>query len=181
MRPEREPRTGEGTRPSPAVRDRDDDLSVLFGMSTALFASMAGPAHVLEAANPAFFTAIGGGQRERTGVPLGDLMPELEPDELHYVQQLLGDMPYAEMQQFANIYRARRKKPQEVLILVIVGFFLIAGLQRFYLGQIGMGLLYFFTGGLCFIGTILDLINYKRLTFEFNVKEAQTVKAMLRY
>ena len=110
-----------------------------------------------------------------------DLMPELEPDELHYVQQLLGDMPYAEMQQFANIYRARRKKPQEVLILVIVGFFLIAGLQRFYLGQIGMGLLYFFTGGLCFIGTILDLINYKRLTFEFNVKEAQTVKAMLRY
>ncbi|MET9307139.1 SpoIIE family protein phosphatase [Streptomyces sp. P9-2] len=47
-------------------------------MSTALFASMAGPAHVLEAANPAFFTAIGGGQRERTGVPLGDLMPELE-------------------------------------------------------------------------------------------------------
>ncbi|WP_406722274.1 SpoIIE family protein phosphatase [Streptomyces althioticus] len=78
MRPEREPRTGEGSRPSPAVRDRDDDLSVLFGTSTALFASMAGPAHVLEAANPAFFTAIGGGQRARTGVPLGDLMPELE-------------------------------------------------------------------------------------------------------
>ncbi|MEU2445360.1 GAF domain-containing protein [Streptomyces althioticus] len=78
MRPEREPRTGEGSRPSPAVRDRDDDLSVLFGTSTALFASVAGPAHVLEAANPAFFTAIGGGQRARTGVPLGDLMPELE-------------------------------------------------------------------------------------------------------
>jgi TM2 domain-containing membrane protein YozV len=110
-----------------------------------------------------------------------DLMPELEPDELQFVQQMLGDMPYAEMQQFANIYRARRKKPQEVLILIIVGFFLIAGLQRFYLGQIGMGLLYFFTGGLCFVGTILDLINYKRLTYEFNVKEAQTVKAMLRY
>jgi TM2 domain-containing membrane protein YozV len=110
-----------------------------------------------------------------------DLMPELEPDELQFVQQMLGDMPHAEMQQFANIYRARRKKPQEVLILIIVGFFLIAGLQRFYLGQIGMGLLYFFTGGLCFVGTILDLINYKRLTYEFNVKEAQTVKAMLRY
>ncbi|MEV5163655.1 SpoIIE family protein phosphatase [Streptomyces werraensis] len=78
MRPDREPRTGEGTRPSPAVRDPDDDLSVLFGTSTALFASMAGPAHVLEAANPAFFAAIGGGQRERTGVPLGELMPELE-------------------------------------------------------------------------------------------------------
>lgn len=110
-----------------------------------------------------------------------ELMPELEPDELHYVQSLVSGMSYAETQQFANIYRARRKKPQDVLILIIVGFFLIAGLQRFYLGQIGMGLLYFFTGGLCFIGTILDLINHKRLTYEFNVKEAQTVKNMLRY
>ena len=74
MSAEREPRPGEGPRPSPAVRDPDGDLSVLFGTSTALFASMAGPAHVLEAANPAFFAAIGGGRRERTGVPLGDLI-----------------------------------------------------------------------------------------------------------
>lgn len=110
-----------------------------------------------------------------------ELMPELEPDELHFVQGLVNDMPFAETQQFANIYRSRRKKPQDVLILVIIGFFLLAGLQRFYLGQVGMGLLYFFTGGLCFVGTILDLLNYKRLTYEYNVKEAQTVKAMLRY
>ncbi|MET8897110.1 SpoIIE family protein phosphatase [Streptomyces albogriseolus] len=78
MRAERGPRAGEGTCPSPAVRDPDGDLSVLFGTSAVLFASMAGPAHVLEAANPAFFAAIGGGRRERTGVPLGDLMPEPE-------------------------------------------------------------------------------------------------------
>ncbi|MEW1602686.1 guanylate cyclase [Streptomyces sp. DH-12] len=78
MRAEREPRSEEGARPSPAERDVDEDLSLLFGTSAALFASMAGPAHVLEAANPAFFTAIGGGRRERTGVPLGDLMPELK-------------------------------------------------------------------------------------------------------
>ena len=110
-----------------------------------------------------------------------DLMPDLEPDEMHYVQTLVDDMSFAEAQQFANIYRARRKKPMEVLILTIVGFFLVAGLQRFYLGQIGMGLLYIFTGGLCFVGTILDLINHKRLTYEFNVKEARVVKDMLRF
>lgn len=110
-----------------------------------------------------------------------NLMPELEPDELQYVHTLVNDLTDDEARQFANIYRARRKKPSEVLILVIVGFFLIAGLQRFYLGQIGMGLLYLFTGGLCFIGTILDLINYKRLTYEYNVREAQQVKAMLRF
>ncbi|MCS0604361.1 SpoIIE family protein phosphatase [Streptomyces sp. LP11] len=77
MTAERERRpTGEAGR-SRAVREADADLSVLFGTSTALFASMAGPAHVLEAANPAFFASIGGAGRERTGVPLVRLMPEL--------------------------------------------------------------------------------------------------------
>lgn len=55
----------------------EDDLRALFGQSTAVFASLAGPAHMLEAANAAFFTAIGGGERTRTGVPLGQLLPEL--------------------------------------------------------------------------------------------------------
>ncbi|MFF7361506.1 SpoIIE family protein phosphatase [Streptomyces sp. NPDC008125] len=60
-----------------AATDTDRDLRALFGQSMAVFASMAGPAHMLEAANPAFFTAIGGLERTRTGVPLGQLMPEL--------------------------------------------------------------------------------------------------------
>ncbi|MER5948474.1 GAF domain-containing SpoIIE family protein phosphatase [Streptomyces sp. NPDC001904] len=54
----------------------DEDLRALFGQSTAVFASLSGPAHMVEAANDAFFTAIGGG-RTRTGLPLGQLMPEL--------------------------------------------------------------------------------------------------------
>lgn len=110
-----------------------------------------------------------------------NFMPELEPNELQYIQSLAERLSDEEAKQFAFIYRARRKKPQEVLILVIVGFLLIAGLQRFYLGQIGMGLLYLLTGGFCLIGTILDLINYKRLAYEYNVKEAQKVLSMLRY
>ncbi|WP_432117657.1 SpoIIE family protein phosphatase [Streptomyces sp. bgisy032] len=60
-----------------AARAHDEDLSLLLGSSRVLFASMTGPAHVLEAANPAFFAAIGGESRERTGVPLVELMPEL--------------------------------------------------------------------------------------------------------
>jgi TM2 domain-containing membrane protein YozV len=109
------------------------------------------------------------------------LMPELEPDELNYVQSLVQDMPDTEAQQFANIYRSRRKDPQSVLIMTILGFFLVAGIQRFFLGQIGMGLLYLFTGGLCLVGTIIDLINHKRLAYEYNVKEAQNVVSMMRY
>ncbi|MEU6385943.1 SpoIIE family protein phosphatase [Streptomyces bauhiniae] len=55
----------------------DEDLRALFGHSTAVFASLAGPAHMLESANPAFFAAIGDTERARTGLPLAELMPEL--------------------------------------------------------------------------------------------------------
>ncbi|PRY10676.1 TM2 domain-containing protein [Pontibacter ummariensis] len=109
------------------------------------------------------------------------LMPDLEPDEMDFVQSLVQDMPEAEARQFASIYRARRKEPQLVLITTLLGFVLLAGLQRFILGQIGMGLLYLFTGGLCLVGTIIDLVNYKRLAYEYNVKEAQQVIRMMRY
>jgi len=109
------------------------------------------------------------------------LMPDLEPDEMSYIQTLVKEMPEQEAQQFVNIYRARRKEPQMVLITTLVGFIGLAGLHRFILGQIGMGLLYFFTGGLCLVGTIIDVINYKRLAFEYNVKEAQQVITMMRY
>lgn len=68
-----------------------------------------------------------------------------------------------------------------ILVTTIIGFFGVAGVQRFVIGQIGMGLLYLFTGGLCLIGTIIDLINYRRLAYEYNVKEAQQVIAMMRY
>ncbi|GJF25307.1 SpoIIE family protein phosphatase [Streptomyces sp. HO565] len=63
--------------PGPARGGTEDDLRTLFGQSPAVFASLTGPAHLLETANAAFFAAIGGGGRTRTGVPLGQLMPEL--------------------------------------------------------------------------------------------------------
>ncbi|WP_237528109.1 SpoIIE family protein phosphatase [Streptomyces sp. SID2119] len=80
--PDQQARPAVRTGPVPPARTAassggEDDLRPLFGQSTALFASMAGPAHLLEAANPAFFAAIGGIERTRTGVPLGQLMPEL--------------------------------------------------------------------------------------------------------
>lgn len=54
----------------------DDDLRALFGQSTAVFASLSGPSHVLESANPAFLATIGE-ERVRIGVALAELMPEL--------------------------------------------------------------------------------------------------------
>jgi TM2 domain-containing membrane protein YozV len=45
---------------------------------------------------------------------------------------------------------------------------IVPGLHRFYLGKIGSGLLYFFTGGLFFIGTLTDVFRIPRLVREAN-------------
>lgn len=108
------------------------------------------------------------------------LMPTLEGDEMVFIQGLLKDMPDNQAQQFANVYNSRRKDPQTILLTTLLGFVVIAGVQRFILGQIGMGLLYLFTGGLCIIGTIVDLVNHKKLAYDYNTKVAQQVVVMVK-
>lgn len=103
-------------------------------------------------------------------------MPELTGYELQYVQSITKDFDESKLLSFANVYRARRKDPQLVLLTCLLGFVGFAGIHRFLLGQIGMGLLYFFTAGLCLIGTIVDLINYQDLAFQYNQRMASEVK-----
>jgi TM2 domain-containing membrane protein YozV len=108
-----------------------------------------------------------------------NFMPELEPDEMAFVQSIMQNMNDVQAQQFTNIYRSRRKDSLLILATAAVGFFGAAGIHRFITGDIGMGVVYLFTAGFCFIGTIVDVINYKRLTFKNNVKEAQRAGALV--
>ena len=106
-------------------------------------------------------------------------LPELEGMELGYIQGLMKNMDEDQASLFAQVYRARRKDSQMILILTLLGFFGFAGLHRFILGQIGLGILYILTIGLCFIGTIVDLVNYKSLAYEYNIKVAHETMNML--
>ncbi len=108
-----------------------------------------------------------------------DLIPEAEGDEALYLDRLLSDLTPEQSVKFANVYRARRKDPQTILLLCLLGFIGVAGVHRFILNQIGMGILYILTAGLCFIGIIVDLINYKDLTFQYNRKVAQELKLLV--
>lgn len=109
------------------------------------------------------------------------LLPKLDPEEMLYIQQLVADLSESELQQFATMYNAQRKDPQMVLILAIIGFPTgINGIHRFFLGNVGMGLLYLFTFGLCYIGTIMDLVNHKKLAFEYNGEQALKILALIR-
>lgn len=105
--------------------------------------------------------------------------PDLEGDEFRYVSKVMERLSDEDQKSFKVLYRARRKDPTLILVLTIIGFFGAAGIHRFFVGHIGMGILYFFTAGLCLIGTIVDAINYQNLAFEYNRKKAQEILEQL--
>lgn len=108
------------------------------------------------------------------------LIPAVEPDELAYLQQVTNGLSDDKLKLFISIYNGKRKKAEIILICTLLGFVCCAGIQRFIIGQIGMGILYLFTGGLCLIGTIVDVINHKQLAFEFNQQMANESMAMVK-
>ncbi len=105
---------------------------------------------------------------------------DLDGEELAYVNMIMEPMDDKQAHQYAMMYRARRKDPQMILILTLVGFVVVAGIQRFVLGQIGMGILYLLTFGLCGIGTIIDIVNYRKMSSEYNMKQAYEVANLMR-
>lgn len=106
-------------------------------------------------------------------------MPELEGEEMLNVQNLLAPMTDDQAATFTAAYRGQRRDPSTVMLLTLLGFIVIAGVQRFYVGQIGMGLLFLFTAGFCLIGTIVDLVNHKKLAYEYNRGKARDIATMM--
>ena len=106
------------------------------------------------------------------------LIPGITQREFELLQHLAEGFNDAQLETFAGIYSGRRKSPDTILLTALIGFLGISGIHRFLLNQIGMGILYLLTSGLCFIGTIVDLINYQRLALEFNESQALEAKAL---
>jgi TM2 domain-containing membrane protein YozV len=53
-------------------------------------------------------------------------------------------------------------------VLLAISVFGISGLHRFYLGRVGSGIIWLLTGGLCGIGTIVDLFLLPTMTDDAN-------------
>ena len=108
-----------------------------------------------------------------------NFIPEAQGLEMAVLQEVTKGYDEKQLLSFATVYRSRRRDPQMILLTTVLGFIVIAGVQRFMIGQIGMGLLYLFTFGLCFIGTIIDLINYQDLAFEYNRRMIMETAAII--
>ncbi len=101
------------------------------------------------------------------------------PEELITINSRTQGFSDDELVNFCMIYRSKRKDPQTILLLCLLGLICVSGIHRFVIGHIGMGILYFFTGGLCLIGTIVDAINHKDLAMEYNAKMIAETLSML--
>ena len=104
---------------------------------------------------------------------------DITPEELITINSRTQGFTTDELTHFCVIYRSKRKDPQTILLLCLLGLVGVAGIHRFVIGQVGMGILYFFTGGLCLIGTIVDAINHKDLALEYNGKMIAETLSML--
>jgi len=104
---------------------------------------------------------------------------DITPEELITINSRTQGFGDDELTHFCMIYRSKRKDPQTILLLCLLGLVFVAGIHRFVIGQIGMGILYFFTGGLCLVGTIVDAINHKDLALEYNGKMIAETLTML--
>jgi len=98
--------------------------------------------------------------------------PGMTAEEMMYLQHATDGMNEKQQQNFYNLYASKRKSTQDMLLLCILGFFGLAGMHRMAMGQVGLGLVYFFTCGLFWIGTFVDLLSIYKLTNEHNRKMA---------
>ena len=81
--------------------------------------------------------------------------PYAQPNVPPYAQQPIP--PYADMQ--GNGWNYGVSDKDQIVALLLCIFVGGLGIHRFYVGKIGTGILYLFTGGLFGIGWLVDLIQ----------------------
>jgi TM2 domain-containing membrane protein YozV len=107
------------------------------------------------------------------------LLASLDLAEANSLTPILQGMSEGQQSQFISIYLSKRRDPILILLCTLLGFLCFAGLQRFITDRVGLGLLYFFTGGFLLIGTIIDLFRYKTITRTYNEKIAFQTASIL--
>lgn len=104
------------------------------------------------------------------------LSPYLPPTSLPMVRQQLEQSDMSDMAM--SMVTAQMKEPSLVLVLsVFVGYF---GVDRFYLGDIVLGILKLLTGGICGIWWLVDLFLIMNKTREVNLQHLLSILAANR-
>ena len=85
-----------------------------------------------------------------------------------YLEELRRELSQTELMQLEMVVRAERKDYGTMMAFACIGFVGIAGINRFVMGEVGLGILWLLTFGLCGIGTIIDLVTMRGNVDRFN-------------
>lgn len=111
---------------------------------------------------------------------LFNMLPGIEYEERILIENAIKDFSEEDKRKFLMIYQGRRQDSMNILIFILLGLIGVGGIHRFIIGDIALGILYFLTLGLCYIGTIVDLVNYKNITLNYNRQKIAEVSNMMR-
>lgn len=109
--------------------------------------------------------------------PILARFPKITADEHTFLVPYIQRLPDDRAKEFVRVYNEARLDPQTFTILAALGFVFTSGMQRFYIGQWAVGLLYVFTCGVFFLGTIYDLVNGKATVLDVNRDKARDIYA----
>jgi len=93
---------------------------------------------------------------------------DMTMDEYSFIHHASAGLTENQMQTFMLVYNSRRKNPTDILLVTLLGFLGVAGIQRFMTGRIFLGILYLITGGFFGIGTLIDALTYKSIANDYN-------------
>ncbi len=86
---------------------------------------------------------------------------------------MVKDLSDQQKMLFDSQFNSAKKDRSMVLVLsVLLGYF---GVDRFMLGDTGLGVLKLLTGGLCGILWLVDLFRIQEATDDYNRKKAQEI------
>ena len=86
---------------------------------------------------------------------------------------MVKDLSDQQKMLFDSQFNSAKKDRSMVLVLsVLLGYF---GVDRFMLGDTGLGVLKLLTGGLCGILWLIDLFRIQEATDDYNRKKAQEI------
>jgi TM2 domain-containing membrane protein YozV len=93
-------------------------------------------------------------------------------------QQMMNGLTDQQKQIFLSQFSSERKDRTTILVLsVLLGY---AGVDRFMLGDTGMGILKLLTGGCCGILWLVDIFSITSKVDDFNRNKAHEIVAGLR-
>lgn len=103
------------------------------------------------------------------------LYPNIPSDDYPMILPFLERLSEPQAKDFLRMYSETRLDAQTYILLALMGFLGLFGVQRYYIGDWGMGIAQTLTCGFLFIGAIYDMATGKEKIRQLNIEKARTI------